>query len=320
MNKVTTCLFYCIFLLLFIVGSNSLLFADIRIMNYNLKDFWLCFDGEPGVFFDEGSSLDWKDLKRIAVASFVINRFNPDVVGILESAGLAELVFLNERFLGNRYRCFSFRATDSRTAGIPLGLLVRKDWSVESIDLLDPRTFSSRGVLRATISRNGDRMTLFLVHFKSQIEDRAGESAHKRDIQGRKLLELVKKELSENSGAGVIVFGDFNDTPGLDEKEKLAGVPDLMELLGRDFEVDGVKTRLYNVTLLHSDRDSEGKLWSEKSKDYPPALFDYFLLDEKTYSRFKKVDYIYPEEFPYVLEASDHLPCLLDLKDGKTIP
>jgi len=163
-------------------------------------------------------------------------------------------------------------------------------------------------------------MTLFLVHFKSQIEDRAGESAHKRDIQGRKLLELVKKELSENSGAGVIVFGDFNDTPGLDEKEKLAGVPDLMELLGRDFEVDGVKTRLYNVTLLHSDRDSEGKLWSEKSKDYPPALFDYFLLDEKTYSRFKKVDYIYPEEFPYVLEASDHLPCLLDLKDGKTIP
>jgi endonuclease/exonuclease/phosphatase family metal-dependent hydrolase len=306
--------FICIFLLLFIVGSVPSLFADVRIMNYNLKNFWLSFDGEPEIYFEEGASLSFKDLTRIADASFVINRFNPDVVGILESAGLAELIFLNERFLGNRYRCFSFRATDSRTAGIPLGFLVRKDWKVESMELLEPRTFSSRGVLKARISRGDDEITFFLVHFKSQVEDNAGDSARKRDAQGRRLLELVREELSQNPDAELVIFGDFNDVPGLSKQEKAAGVPDLIELLQRDFEVNGTKTRLYNVTLLHPDRDTSGKLWSEKSTDYPPALLDYFLLSQKTYSRFKRVDHIYPEEFSYVLEASDHLPCILDLK------
>lgn len=88
-----------------------------------------------------------------------------------------------------------------------------------------------------------------------------------------------------------------------------------MELLGYDFRVNGIRTKLYNVTLLHPDRNSKGKLWSEKSEDYPPVLFDYFLLNERMYSRFKRVDYLYPKEFPYVLEALDHLPCILDIEE-----
>jgi len=58
-----------------------------------------------------------------------------------------------------------------------------------------------------------------------------------------------------------------------------------------------------------------GKLWTEKSKQYPPVLFDYFFLVEGAYSEFLKLDHIYPEEFPNILEASDHIPVVLDLGD-----
>jgi len=95
-------------------------YANVRIMSYNIKDFWLRFDGEPGSITNEGAKLNQNDLEKLEIVAGVINREKPDVIGILESAGLAELLFFNERFLEGEYRCWSFRAYDSRTFGIPL--------------------------------------------------------------------------------------------------------------------------------------------------------------------------------------------------------
>ncbi|RLE09557.1 hypothetical protein DRJ00_03930, partial [Candidatus Aerophobetes bacterium] len=63
------------------------------------------------------------------------------------------------------------------------------------------------------------------------------------------------------------------------------------------------------------DVDINGKLWTEKSGKYPPVLFDYFFLTEGTYNEFLDLDHIYPEEFPNILEASDHIPVVLYLDD-----
>jgi len=56
-------------------------------------------------------------------------------------------------------------------------------------------------------------------------------------------------------------------------------------------------------------------LWTEKSKGHAPIQFDYFFLTQGTNNEFLELDHIYPEEFPDVLGASDHIPIVLDLGD-----
>jgi len=299
-----------------LVSSVFPAYSDVRVMSYNVKDFWLRFDGEPGSITDQGTKLDKDDLEKLEIVAGVINEKKPDVIGILECASLAELLFFNERFLGGQYRCWSFRAYDSRTFGIPLGLMVKKDLKVKSVDLVDPRTFSSRGIIVADIVKGDYEFTLILVHLKSKIERRLGESALKRDKQANRLREIVKEMLEKNPDANIIICGDFNDYPGRDEQEKAAGVEDLIAKMSKPLRLkDGTTVRMYNVTLMHKDKDINGKLWTEKSGRYPPVLFDYFFLTEGAHNEFLSLDHIYPEEFANILEASDHIPVILEINN-----
>jgi len=292
------------------------IYANIRVMSYNIRDFWLRFDGEPGSITDQGAKLDKDDLEKLEVIADVINKKKPDVIGILECASLAELLFFNERFLQGRYRCWSFRAYDSRTFGIPLGLMVKKNLQVKSVDLVSPKIFSARGVLIADIAKDEYEFTLILVHLKSKIERRLGESALKRDIQGTRLHEIVKEKLEEDPNVNIIICGDFNDLPGRDRQEKAANVEDLIAKMSKPIRLkDGTTVRMYNVTLMHKDKDINGKLWTEKSRRYPPVLFDYFFLTEGAHNEFLSLDHIYPEEFANILGVSDHIPVVLDLGD-----
>jgi len=239
-------------------------------MSYNIKDFWLRFDGEPGSITDQGAKLDKDDLEKLEVVAGIINEKKPDVIGILECASLAELLFFNERFLGGQYRCWSFRAYDSRTFGIPLGLMVKKELQVKSVDLVEPRLFSSRGIIIADIAKGEYEFTLILVHLKSKIEHRLGESALKRDKQVSRLRAIIKEKLEKNPNANIIICGDFNDYPGRDKQEKAAGVEDLIAKMGKPIILeDRTKVQMYNVTLKHKDVDINGKLWTEKSGRYP---------------------------------------------------
>lgn len=83
-----------IFLIILVLSCISV-HANIRIMSYNIKDFWLRFDGEPGSITNEGAELDKDDLEKIEIVAGVINREKPDVIGILECASLAELLFFS---------------------------------------------------------------------------------------------------------------------------------------------------------------------------------------------------------------------------------
>ena len=157
---------------------------------------------------------------------------------------------------------------------------------------------------------------LILVHLKSKIERKLGESALKRDKQVNKLREIIKERLEVNPDANIITCGDFNDYPGRDEQEEAAGVEDLIAKMSKAVKLkDGTEIRMYNVTLIHKNKDINGKLWTEKSGRYPPVLFDYFFLTEGAYNEFLNIDHIYPEEFTDVLEASDHIPIVLDLEE-----
>ena len=50
-------------------------------------------------------------------------------------------------------------------------------------------------------------------------------------------------------------------------------------------------------------------------REHGVIQFDYFFLTQGANDEFLKLDHIYPEEFPSVLEASDHIPIVLDLGD-----
>jgi len=302
--------------LVIFVLSHLSAYADVRIMSYNIKDFWLRFDGEPSSITDEGVELDKDDLEKLKIVAGVINREKPDVIGILESAGLAELLFFNERFLEGEYRCWSFRAYDSRTFGIPLGLMVKKDVQVKSVDLVEPRSFSSRGILIADIIKGDYQFTLVLVHLKSKIERKLGESALKRDKQGNRLREIIKKKLEKGPSANIIICGDFNDWRGRDNQEKAANVEDLIGKMVKPIMLgDGTQVVIYSPTLERRDLDINGQLWTEKSKDYGMIQFDYFFLTQGANDEFLRIDHVYPEEFSNILEASDHVPIVLGLGD-----
>jgi len=203
-------------------------YANVRIMSYNIKDFWLRFDGEPGSITNQGGELEKDDFEKLQIVAGLINREKPDAIGILECASLAELLFFNERFLEDEYRCWSFRAYDSRIFGIPLGLIVKKDLQVKSVDLVEPISFSSRGIVIADIVKGDYEFTLILVHLKSKIERKLGESALKRDKQGDRLREIIKEKLEINPNANIIICGDFNDSPGRDGQEMAVNMEDLI--------------------------------------------------------------------------------------------
>jgi len=291
-------------------------YANVRIMSYNIKDFWLRFDGESGSIANEGANLNQGDLEKLEIVASVINREKPDVVGILESASLAELLFFNERFLEGEYRCWSFRAYDSRTFGIPLGLMVKRGLQIKSVDLAEPRAFSSRGIVIADIMKDDYEFTLFLVHLKSKIERKLGESARKRDKQGNRLHEIIKEKLEENPNANIIICGDFNDSPGRDEQEIAADVEDLIGKMATPVTLeDGTQVAVYSSTLEHRDVDINGQLWTEKSKGHGVIQFDYFFLTQGANDELLALDHIYPEEFSNILKASDHIPIVLGLGD-----
>lgn len=50
-----------------------------------------------------------------------------------------------------------------------------------------------------------------------------------------------------------------------------------------------------------------------KSKEHGTIQFDYFFLTQGANDEFLQLDHIYPEEFPNILEASDHIPIVLEL-------
>jgi len=73
--------------------------------------------------------------------------------------------------------------------------------------------------------------------------------------------------------------------------------------------------RWYGV-ILEAINKYKWKVVDEKNGRYPLVLFDYSFLTEGAHDEFLGLDHIYPEEFPNILEASDHILVVLDLMDG----
>ncbi|SOC10493.1 endonuclease/exonuclease/phosphatase family protein [Rhodobacter maris] len=202
-------------------------------------------------------------------------------------------------------------------------------------DRLDMVIFS-KPPLEATLeTRTGVQVRLIGVHIKSK----APHGATDLDSEVRVAIENRRKQLAQclwlrrrvdamlDRGESLIVLGDFNDGPGLDEYEKLFGRSGLEIVLGHGLPQE---RRLHDP---HA-RPSKGQTAAQPASarffipDPPPgqyfsAMLDYILLSPDLCRRGPKwriwhpfddpACYRTPELREALLQASDHFPVSVDL-------
>jgi len=186
---------------------------------------------------------------------------------------------------------------------------------------------------------DGQSLRLIGVHVKSKAPHGASnpaevlrvaiENRRKQAAQCIWLRQRVEGHL--DAGEDLIVLGDFNDGPGLDEYEKLFGRSGVEIVLGDD----GCPC-LYDphARMALSQRvgamPSTARFYIHKEKRYLSALLDYIMVSPGLRERDPKwriwhpfddpVCYRTPELREALLTASDHFPVSIDLPPVETAP
>ena len=192
--------------------------------------------------------------------------------------------------------------------------------------------FSKPPLELAVTTTSGRNLRLIGVHAKSKAPHAAGDDAAFKRIS----IDNRRKQLAEclwlraridrqlEAGEGLIVMGDFNDGPGLDEYEKLFGHSGIEIVLGQ-----GGQTRLHDphaemaLTATNALAPSSARFWLQPQKRYFEALLDFIMVSPDLAAT-KPIWRIWhpfndpgvlavPELADALLSASDHFPVTLDL-------
>jgi len=184
-----------------------------------------------------------------------------------------------------------------------------------------------------TVKETGRRLRMIGVHMKSKapIGAETPDEAMRLGIENRRkqlaqcvwLRQRVVQHLE--AGEPLIVLGDFNDGPGLDEYEKLFGRSGVEVVMGEDGG-----PRLYdpNARLAFTRRAGAipvtARFYIHQEERYLEALLDYIMVSKdlraeadprwRIWHPFDDPDcYNNPDLRAALLAASDHFPVTLDL-------
>ncbi len=179
---------------------------------------------------------------------------------------------------------------------------------------------------------SGAQLRLIGVHVKSKAPHgaRSPAEAMRIAIENRRkqmaqciwLRQRIEQHLA--AGDDLIVLGDFNDGPGLDEYERLFGRSGLEVVLG---EGDGVRLCEPNARMALGSptgaRPVSARFWIREERRYFQALLDYIMLSPGLCARAPRWRIWHPFDDPAcyrdrklreaLLTASDHFPVTLDL-------
>ena len=181
-------------------------------------------------------------------------------------------------------------------------------------------------------TKSGNRLRMIGVHAKSK----APHGARGRDAVMRIAIENRRKQLAQciwlrervddhlDAGEPLIVLGDFNDGPGLDEYEKLFGRSGVEIVIGDEGE-----TQLFDP---HADTiikrpfgavPTSARFWRKDKKRWMETLLDYIMVspdlrdkarDWRIWHPFDDpVCYQTPELREALLTASDHFPVSVEV-------
>ncbi len=205
-------------------------------------------------------------------------------------------------------------------------------WELNDDNLPDVVTFSKPPLEALIETRAGKAVQLIGVHIKSKAPHGADnatevmqisiENRRKQLAQAVWLRHRVEDHLSASDS--VIVLGDFNDGPGLDEYEKLFGRSSVEIVLGDN---GGVKLFDPHAQMALSNRlgaaPTSSRFYLSQQKRYFQALLDYVMVSpdlaalEPSWRIWHPFDdpncYKMPELCAALLAASDHFPVTIDL-------
>ena len=196
-------------------------------------------------------------------------------------------------------------------------------------DGLPERLLFSKPPLELAVQFNGQALRLIGVHAKSKFPRGARSPAERRRFS----IENRRKQLAEcgwlrlrveahlAAGEALIVMGDFNAGPGLDEFEKLFGRSGVEVVLGPDAPPN---LQLYDphAILAQGPGLTTARFWLEPEQRFFEAMLDYIMVSPGL--RGGKWRIWHPVNDPAIaknpslaaalLQASDHFPVTLDLQ------
>ncbi len=193
--------------------------------------------------------------------------------------------------------------------------------------------FSKPPLELALTTATGRRLRLIGVHAKSKAPHGAkGAEATRLSIENRRkqlaqciwLRQRVEGHLA--AGDSLIVLGDFNDGPGIDEYEKLFGHSGVEIVLGVDVPPE---RRMYDphaamaLTGRMGLSPTTARFWLAPQKRYFEALLDFIMLSPDLVATAPEWRIWHPWNDPAclatpelhaaLLQASDHFPVTVDL-------
>ena len=207
-------------------------------------------------------------------------------------------------------------------------------WHDLNTDAQPERISFSKPPLELAVTAGGHELRLIGVHAKSKAPHGARSKAEAMRIG----IENRRKQLAQclwlrsrvlrhlEAGDSLIVLGDFNDGPGLDEYEKLFGQSGVEIVMGAKDEPH-LRMREPHAELALQSRvgltASSARFWLDSEKRYFEALLDFILVSPDLadiHPRWRiwhplndPVCWRSPELREALLAASDHFPVTIDL-------
>lgn len=189
----------------------------------------------------------------------------------------------------------------------------------------------SKPPLEAAITTAQGKLRLIGVHAKSKaphgktnpdaIKRLAIENRRKQMAQCVWLRGRVAQHLA--AGDDLIVLGDFNDGPGLDEYEKLFGKSGVEIVMGAEDEIQLFDPHAHMVLGRRVGAQPATARFKRKGEPYLSALLDYVMVSPGLRARNPKWQIWHPFDHPDIfanpmlrealLLASDHFPVVLDI-------
>ena len=184
-----------------------------------------------------------------------------------------------------------------------------------------------------TMKKNGQKLRLIGVHVKSKAPHgaRNAEEATRIAIENRRkqmaqciwIRQRIEQHLDADNP--LIVLGDFNDGPGLDEYEKLFGRSGIEIVMGEEDEAPSMFDPHAHQALSRKTgaRPSSSRFYISEQKRYLQALLDYIMISPDLCQMNPKWRIWHPFDDPQcyradalreaLLTASDHFPVTLDI-------
>ncbi len=338
----------------------------MRIATYNVEWFTELFDRRGKILDDAAWSARYQvsRAEQLGALGIVFTAIDADVILIVEAPddnGRRSTVAMLEAFaalFGLRQRRALLGFANETQQEIALlydpdvvsarhdprggpGASPRFDKSLR-IDLdidatLDTVTFSKPPLEVELETKTGARLRLIGVHIKSK----APHGARSAESETRIAIENRRKQLAQciwlrqrvdehlDAGEDVIVLGDFNDGPGLDEYEKLFGRSGVEIVLGAggpaERQLHDPHARLHRGHATAA-APSSARFYQVEQEQYFSAMLDYIMVSAGLCGRAPRwriwhpfddpVCYRTPELREALLQASDHFPVTLDLEFG----